>query len=136
MAWPFFGHIAMYCRGKGSYGNGRKDGDEKGTKPNVRAAMARTSTGFPSFIVDPGASQHIGNDLSIFTSIQDISPVPVHLAADTVVEAVRRIDLHSSYRASAGNVTLELQKVLHISEAGISMLSCAQLDKKRISIMI
>ena len=131
------GHIARNCRSKGGEGSGNRKSN--GT-PNVRAAVARSAGSCTSFIVDSEASQHIANDVAVFTSIEEIPAVSVHLADNTVVEAVKqgtvRIELETLKPGSGSNVILELGNVLIIPEAGISMLSCAQLDKKGISSMI
>lgn len=59
-------------------------------KPRIRAATARTYPSSCDFIVDSGASQHIANELSVFTTIEIIPGVSVHLADDTVVEAEKQ----------------------------------------------
>lgn len=133
------GHIAKTCKNKRVNPRNNKDDEDKDTT-RVRAAMARTSNDHASFIVDSGASSHIANSLDLFTSLKDISPVKVHLADDTVVEACQEgtiyIDMDLCDGKPSTKTTLQLKKVLYIPEAGVSMVSCAQLDKSGISTTI
>ena len=102
--------------------------------------MVRVGHSDSKFIVDSGASEHIANDPDMFISLRDINPVKVHLADDTTVEACQEgiVNIHMCVEDEYGSrkSILQLRKVLFIPEAGVSMLSCAQLDKSGISTMI
>ena len=127
------GHIARNCRAKDNRkGRRRKEGDDD--DKSVRAAVMKTTRKCVSFIVDSGATEHIANSMNVFTDLWDIDPIHVHMADDRMVTAKKmgrvRIDMAKS------NQVLELSRVLYIPEAGLSMISCTQLDNHDISTMI
>lgn len=124
------GHIARNCKAD------RKDkSDDK--HPKIRIATVTKGQHTEGFIMDSGASQHISNDLKMFSSIENISPVTVHLADNTLITAKQEgtvtLDLMSLSKGKTMDTRIVVTKVLYIPEAALNILSCSQLDRAGIS---
>lgn len=91
------------------------------------------------FVLDSGASEHICNEKSVFSSMCRINQVKINLADDTTIEADEAgvVDI---YLEQADNMeedipynTLSLQHVLYVPSSSMSILSCAKLDEHDIT---
>ena len=137
------GHIARNCPSKSKEKQQEtkdKDARQSQEEPKVRAALSSFGSLNNCFIVDSGASSHISNNINHFSLIKPTSPVKVHLADDTVVEAKHvgtvSIDLQPAVEGCDDPIRLSLRNVLYIPDAGVSMISCSQLDAAGISTVI
>ena len=124
-----YGHIQRFCRSKGN---------SLPENRNVRAALARKRFEFPGFVVDSGCTQHITMNRKNFISLKKINPVKVSLADDFEVTAYEEgvVQINLDPVLGNGMTVLVLSKVLYIPNAGMNLISCAQLDAKGISTVI
>lgn len=88
------------------------------------------------FIIDSGAFQHIEKELGFFSLVEMINPVTVHLADNTFVTTKQHgsvlLKLCTHRKGSQRNILVLVTETLYITEDGVNILSCSQMDKAEI----
>lgn len=124
------GHISRNCKS-----DWKEKRDNKAQ--TLRIATVSKENPLEKFVIDSGASQHISNCLEDFSSLEEITPVTVHLADNTTVSTSQQgsVSLHLKVDCkSRSKVTsLLLTNVLYIPNSAVKLISCVQLDKAGIS---
>lgn len=89
------------------------------------------------FIIESGGSQHISKDLSNFSSVEEIEPVPAPITNDRSVRRKEQgtglLQLLVQHGGIMRITRVIVVNILNVSQPAVHILSCLQPNKAAIS---